>query len=77
MRYVHTDIIATDYINQFGIAHLAFAVEDVEATLNKIKEAGGSALGELVNADYEDGRKATFVYAKDIEGNILELQSWN
>jgi hypothetical protein len=33
-------------------------------------------IGELVYADYEDGRKATFVYATDIEGNILELQSW-
>ncbi len=63
-------------INSYGIAHLAFEVDDVEETLKKVKEKGGGTVGELVHADYEDGRRATFVYATDIEGNILELQSW-
>ncbi|WP_077612423.1 VOC family protein [Clostridium sp. Marseille-P2415] len=63
-------------INAYGIAHLAFEVDDVEETLKKVLANGGSTVGELVHADYEDGRKATFVYATDIEGNILELQSW-
>ena len=63
-------------INQCGLAHLAFEVEDVEATLRKVLAAGGGQLGELVNAEYDDGRKAQFVYATDIEGNIIELQSW-
>lgn len=64
-------------INQCGLAHLAFEVDDVEATLKKLLEAGGGQLGELVHAEYADGRKATFVYATDVEGNILELQSWS
>ena len=64
-------------INQCGIAHLAFEVDDVEATLQKVLAAGGGQLGKLVKTEYEDGRKATFVYALDIEGNILELQSWD
>lgn len=64
-------------INQCGIAHLAFEVDNVEETLNKVLAAGGSCIGEVVHADYEDGRHAVFVYATDIEGNIIELQSWN
>lgn len=63
-------------INQPGLAHLAFEVEDVEATLKLVLTHGGSTVGKLVHADYEDGRHATFVYATDPEGNILELQSW-
>ena len=63
-------------VNKSGIAHLAFEVDDVEATLIKILNAGGGKIGEVVNTEYEDGKKAMFVYATDIEGNILELQSW-
>ena len=63
-------------INQCGLAHLAFEVDDVEETLSKILEAGGGQLGDVVHAAYEDGRTAVFVYAMDIEGNVLELQSW-
>lgn len=64
-------------INAYGFAHIAFEVDDVEKTLNKLLQNGGNMVGELVHADYEDGRKATFVYATDIEGNIIELQSWS
>lgn len=63
-------------INRPGIAHIAFEVDDVEATLKEIISAGGSSIGELVTAAYPDGLEAVFVYAKDPEGNIIELQSW-
>ena len=63
-------------INRPGIAHIAFEVDDVEATLKEIIGAGGSSVGELVTAPYPDGLEAVFVYAKDPEGNIIELQSW-
>ncbi len=63
-------------VNRPGMAHLAFEVDDVEATLAEIISAGGSSVGELVTAAYPGGREATFVYARDPEGNILELQSW-
>ncbi|HOG00035.1 MAG: Glyoxalase-like domain protein [Firmicutes bacterium ADurb.Bin248] len=63
-------------INRPGIAHLAFEVDDVEETLAQVIRAGGSRVGELVSAAYPNGREATFVYARDPEGNILELQSW-
>lgn len=63
-------------INQFGIAHLAFEVDNVEETLKRIHEEGGGQIGEVVKTEYDDGRKAVFVYATDCEGNIIELQSW-
>ncbi|HWQ59160.1 MAG TPA: VOC family protein, partial [Clostridia bacterium] len=63
-------------INACGIAHLAFEVDDVAETLEKVLSCGGGMIGDLVRADYEDGRRATFVYATDPEGNIIELQSW-
>ncbi len=64
-------------VNQLGFAHLAFEVDDVEETLRQIKQAGGGQVGELVRTEYADGRKAVFVYATDMEGNIIELQSWS
>ena len=57
-----------------GIAHIAFEVDDVEATLKEIISAGGSSIGELVTAIYPDGLEAVFVYAQDPEGNIIEWQ---
>ncbi len=63
-------------VNAKGITHLAFEVDDVSETLERVLAGGGSVVGELVHANYDDGRKATFVYARDPEGNILELQSW-
>ncbi|MDD3168862.1 MAG: VOC family protein [Eubacteriales bacterium] len=63
-------------INHLGFSHLAFEVDDVRGTLKEIILEGGGQLGEVVEAAYPDNIKATFVYAKDIEGNIIELQSW-
>jgi len=63
-------------INRPEFAHIAFEVDDVEAALAEIVKAGGSSLGDLVSAAYSDRLEAVFVYARDPEGNILELQSW-
>jgi hypothetical protein len=45
--------------------------------LQKIIDAGGGQVGELVESLYPGNIRGTFVYAKDIEGNIVELQSWH
>ena len=74
------DALAPDVphlINRPGLAHLAFEVDDVATTLAAIVDAGGGQVGEVVQADYDDGRTAAFVYATDPEGNIIELQSWS
>lgn len=62
--------------NRPGLAHLAFEVDDVEETLMKVISKGGSRVGELITAEYPNDLEAVFVYAKDPEGNIVELQSW-
>ena len=64
-------------VNTAGLTHLAFAVEDVAAVLDKSKQEGGGQVGELVKTQYPNNVTAIFVYAKDIEGNIIELQSWD
>lgn len=64
-------------VNKCGIAHLAFEVDDVEVTLQLLLEKGGKQIGELIKTEYDDGRKAVFVYAADCEGNIIELQNWS
>lgn len=74
--YDHMEGALSHRINTRGLAHLAFEVEDVEETMKRILDRGGRMVGELVHAEYEDGRKAVFVYVTDVEGNIIELQSW-
>jgi predicted enzyme related to lactoylglutathione lyase len=63
-------------INRPGIAHIAFAVDDVEAARKAVVEAGGGMVGDLVCAKIPGAGTITLVYATDPEGNILELQSW-
>ena len=42
----------------------------------KVVENGGKVLGEIVEHPVEDAGLLTFTYAKDPDGNILELQKW-
>lgn len=63
-------------VNATGFTHIAFAVDDVEETLSAVLAHGGGMIGEVVRAEYAEGRHGVFVYATDPEGNILELQSW-
>jgi catechol 2,3-dioxygenase-like lactoylglutathione lyase family enzyme len=62
--------------NRPGLAHLAFAVDDVEAALQAVLEAGGGQVGEIVSLPVEGAGTVTFVYATDPEGNLIELQRW-
>lgn len=63
-------------VNTLGFSHIAFEVDDVEETLNKLISHGGQLVGELIHADYPDGRHLCAVYASDIEGNIVEIMKW-
>lgn len=65
-------------INGNGFAHMAFAVDDVRRTYELIVQEGGSACGEIVSHYYESKDSTlTFVYAKDPDGNIIEVQRWD
>lgn len=62
--------------NQRGFGHIAFEVEDVEAILNKMEANGGKRLGELSSRLVDGVGRITFVYARDPDGNLIELQNW-
>ncbi len=63
-------------INQPGWGHIAFAVEDVPQAVHAVKVAGGQPYGEIVETTIAGAGKITFVYMKDPEGNLIELQHW-
>lgn len=64
-------------VNTPGITHLAFEVSDVHKTYNKVIENGGEKVGEIVTLKRSDGKKVTWCYVKDPEGNMIELQKWS
>ena len=62
--------------NNPGFSHIAFHVDDVTFYHKKILENGGSKLGEIIESEVEGVGILTCVYARDPEGNIIELQNW-
>jgi len=63
--------------NQCGFAHIAFAVDDVDGALQAVIAAGGGAVGEIASAEVKGVGLLGVVYARDPEGNIVELQRWS
>ena len=63
-------------INTSGFSHIAFLVHDLNKILYNIIENGGSQLGEIVEKEIPSAGILTFVYTKDPEGNIVEIQHW-
>jgi predicted enzyme related to lactoylglutathione lyase len=62
--------------NSTGLTHLAFEVEDVEQTLNMAIKNGGQPLGEISQKTIDAMGEIKFIYIRDPEGNIIEIQSW-
>ena len=62
--------------NQCGFAHIAFAVDDVDQALQAVIAAGGSAVGQIATTPVAGVGMLRVVYARDPEGNIVELQKW-
>jgi predicted enzyme related to lactoylglutathione lyase len=63
--------------NRAGFGHLAFAVDDVEATPRAVVDAGGSSHGSVAKTTVHGVGELTFTYVRDPEGNLIELQSWD
>jgi predicted enzyme related to lactoylglutathione lyase len=59
-----------------GYGHIAFHVDDVRDMAARIVSHGGWLLGEVVEKDYEGLGRLTVAYAKDPEGNFIEIQNW-
>ncbi len=55
--------------NTWGIRHIAFVVDDIEATIAQLKKKGVEIFSEIQN--YEDTYK--LCYIRGPEGIILEL----
>ena len=62
--------------NHAGLTHIAFEVSDVDRTLEAALENGGSSLGRVTEKAVEGVGLLRFVYFRDPEGNIVEIQSW-
>lgn len=63
--------------NRTGFGHIAFAVDDVSVARDRVVGAGGGVVGEVVTLQTTDGRRVTWCYVSDPEGNIIELQAWS
>ena len=63
--------------NQCGFGHIAFAVENVEEALQAVIAGGGDAVGEIATGEVTGAGLIRLVYARDPEGNIVELQKWS
>lgn len=64
-------------IHRPGFQHIAFEVPDVAAARGEVLAAGGRPVGEIVTLQTSDGRRVTWCYVTDPEGNGVELQSWS
>jgi len=60
--------------NQCGFGHIAFAVDDVDEALQAVTAASGSTVGNIVTTEVDGVGVLRAVYARDPEGNIVELQ---
>jgi catechol 2,3-dioxygenase-like lactoylglutathione lyase family enzyme len=62
--------------NYTGFTHIAFEVEDVEVIFDAALKSGAVKLGEITERIIKGIGVLTFVYFRDPEGNIIEIQSW-
>jgi glyoxylase I family protein len=75
--YEDTEVRAPPMPNDTGYGHLAFQVVDVASALKDVLDDGGQLLGEISETDVPGVGRLEVVYARDPEGNIIELQAWH
>ncbi len=62
--------------NDTCFTHIAFEVDDVNETLAAALRNGGKTLGKVTEKAIEGVGILNFVYLRDPEDNIVEIQSW-
>ncbi len=62
--------------NYVGFTHIAFEVDDVEKVFADAMQNGATELGKITEKRIEGVGRLKFVYFRDPEGNIVEIQSW-
>lgn len=76
MEYTKTINRGLPAVNEPGYGHLAFSVLDLDKTIERVLQLGGSMQGEVTNFGTE-ADPHLIVYVRDLEGNILELDQPN
>lgn len=64
-------------INRKGLGHIAFKVDNVQEVVQKLIDAGGNLYGDIVETEIPNVGHLKFVYTRDPEGNIIEIQTWS
>ena len=62
--------------NHVGFTHIAFEVQEFDQTLDEAIKNGGKLLGKVTEKTIDGVGNLKFVYFRDPEGNIVEIQSW-
>ncbi len=60
-------------VNEPGLGHLSFQMEDISAVRSDIIQAGGAQIGEITDFGTPE-EPYLIAYARDPEGNVLELE---
>jgi glyoxylase I family protein len=74
--FSYDEVVAQSHpvANRAGYGHVAFAVEDVARAMAEVVAHGGKP-GEIVSERTPAG-DVEFVYVRDPEDNLIELQRW-
>ena len=62
--------------NRQGFGHIAFEVGNVIETLQNLVRYGGTQWGEVISKEIPGRGLLEFTYAKDPDGNLIEIQNW-
>lgn len=73
MEYTETLDRPRPSVNEPGYGHLAFEVCDLNETVQKVLQFGGSLQGEVTDFGTKE-KPVLIVYVRDPEGNIIELE---
>lgn len=63
--------------NTRGLGHIAFEVDDVKRVLLNIIKHGGAKEGDVITRYIDGVGELTYTYARDPDGNLIEIQSWS
>ncbi len=80
LRYRHPAAVAVDRHGEpsgLGLRHLAFAVDDLDELVERLRQAGVELLSEPVTVPFPvAGQRKRLVYFRDPEGVLLELAEY-
>lgn len=76
-QYAEIDQMREIDPNTRGFGHIAFEVDNVQHVADAVVKNGGRLNGEVTIRKIDGVGEITFVYARDPDGNIIELQHWS